>query len=454
MDKVLLLGIGGSGMSKLALLMKDFGFDIYGLDIKESKNILNLRDNGVRIQIGPEFLGLDETYDLVVYSSAIPDNNRTLTKAKEIGIKVERRGETLARISKDFSSIVVSGTHGKTTTSAMIGHILNSTLKANVYVGAEAAEFRNFSKSNNLFVIESDESDGTFLYFNPYILVITNIDRDHLNFYNYDFEKLKEAFSGLISKSTYKVVNMDDGNALSATKGIYDNLIYYSLKNDKSDMFGYNLKFFENGTMFDLKYKGDVFNNVLLPSYGEHNVLNAMASFISSDIVGISLNKSIESIHNFVLPSRRMEKKWENKGILLIDDHADHPTEVESTLTALRKNFNKRRIVSIFQPHRFTRVNMLREEVVKPFHLADVLILTDIFSAFEQPIDGISGEQIYEWSRDIYPDKDIYFVKEKKVIPYYLKQKLRSGDLVVLLGPGDIGDLSQDIYKIVEEIKI
>ena len=148
-----------------------------------------------------------------------------------------------------------------------------------------------------------------------------------------------------------------------------------------------------------------------------------------------------------------MQKKWEVKGILLIDDHADHPTEVEATLSALRKHFGKRRIITVFQPHRYTRVSMLKEDIAKPFYLSDIIVLTDIFPAFEKPIEGVSSEKIYEWLKTLNPGKEIVFMRDKRKIPFYLKEKLMCGDLIVLLGPGDIGALAKEIFEALEESK-
>jgi UDP-N-acetylmuramate--alanine ligase len=453
MDKVLLLGIGGSGMSRLALLMKDFGYEVYGLDLKENDVIKDLKSNNIKVNIGKRFNYLDGTFKLVVYSSAFVENDVNLIKAKNLGIKIERRGETLARISNGFSSVVVSGTHGKTTTTTMVGHIFNKSFRVNVYIGGET-EFKNFYKDARFFVIESDESDGTFLYFNPFILIITNIDKDHLNYYNWDFENLEKAFLNLAQKSLYKIVSMDDENACSVAKNIKNNIIYYSLEDVKADMFGYNLRFLENGIRFDLKYRDNTYKDIFLRAFGEHNVLNAMASLIASNISGISIKDGINSIATFNLPKRRMEKKWEKEGILLIDDHADHPTEVTATLSALKKHFPERRIVSVYQPHRYTRVSALKERIAEPFYLSDFIILTDIFGAFEEPIEGISGEKIYDWVKILNPKKEVVFIKDKKDIPGYLIGKLKSGDLLVLLGPGDIGTISGEILDAIEKSKI
>jgi UDP-N-acetylmuramate--alanine ligase len=453
MNKVLLLGIGGAGMSKLALLMKDFGYEVYGLDLKENGTIRSLRDNNIKVTIGELFDEIDANFSLVVYSSAFPKDDANLIKAKSLGIKTEKRGETLASISNSFESVVVSGTHGKTTTTTMIGHILNEHLKVNVYVGGDT-EFRHFYKDARFFVIESDESDGTFLYFNPFVLVITNIDKDHLNYYNWDFGNLKKSFLNLAQKSFYKVVSMDDENAYSIAKNIKNNIIYYSLKDEKADMFGYNLRFLENGTKFDLSYLDNTYRDIFLPSYGEHSVLNAMASIIASEKCGISIKDAIEALSTFNLPKRRMEKKWESNGILLVDDHADHPTEVKATLKALRMHFPDRRIVSVYQPHRYTRISALKEAVAEPFYLADLIVITDIFSAFEKPIEGISGKKVFDWVKTLNQGKEVYFIKDKNDIPSCLKDKLKSGDLVVLLGPGDIGAISGEILNAIEKPKV
>ncbi len=443
MHKAFLVGIGGYGMSKLAFLLKEEGFYVSGTDIKESSNVKHLREEGIKVFVDNGSSHIDSTFDLLVYSSAIPQNHPDLLKAQETGIKVRKRGEILAEIVNNYRPIVVSGTHGKTTTTALIGHVLRGECRLNAYIGGDVEGFDHFLKNPDYFVVESDESDGSFLLLKPHILVMLNIDKDHLNFYNWSFENLKTAFRTIAICANSIVVCMDDEPALSIANDLDKEVLYYSICDERADFYGSNIKVVENGIFFDMKHKGIQYRDIFVPLRGAHNVRNSLASIAVASFIGLDVEYCINALSSFSPPKRRIEKKWEYGSIILFDDHADHPTEVEATLTALKSSFPQRRLIAVLQPHRYTRVKSLGHEIVKPLNIADVVILTDIYSAFETPIEGISGEAIFEWARSLYPDRKIMYVEDKIIVPHLLKEILKENDVVVLLGPGDIGEISE-----------
>ncbi len=448
MDKVFMIGIAGTGMSKLALMLSDLGYEVFGTDVQHNFVVDSLIERGIEV-VSSDFV-LDKSFNLVVYSSAVPLTDPHLIEARQLGIKTEKRGETLARISRDFRSIVIAGTHGKTTTATMVGASLRRSFKTDLYVGAETHFYDDFSKDAEYFVIESDESDGTFLLFNPEILILTNVDRDHLNLYGGNFSELKTAFAKLLGQSSKRVVSMDDPVASSLSSSFSDTF-FYSVSNHSANAFAKNIRFANEGVYFDAFILGGYAKNVFLPALGLKNISNALAAMLVSLLLGESIDKSVEGLAQLHMPSRRLEKKGEVSSIIVFDDHADHPTEVEATLDAIKKHFPMRRIIAIFQPHRYSRMSLLREEVGRPFHLADVVLVTDIFPAFEPPIEGISGESVYNWIKNRNIDKEIFYVKDKNDIAKTVGNVARRSDIVVTLGPGDIGSFSASILDILKE---
>ncbi len=454
MSKIFFVGIGGTGMNKLALLLKDFGNEIFGSDIKSSRETEKLQNEGINIYIGHNKNHINKNIDIVIYSSAIPSSNEELMQAKKLGITIKKRGEALAEITKKFKTIVVSGTHGKTTTTSLIGHILKENgKKTNVYIGGEEEKFDSFNKTAELFVIESDESDRSFLLFEPKILVTTNIDNDHLGAYQNSFENLKQAFKTLQDKSEKNVICRDDKNAFSVA-GISDtNTFFYSIKNKKAHIFATNIKYSASGTEFDLFYLRKFIGKGFIPSYGDKNVLNALAAISVAHLSGIRIKDALTSLESFSMPNRRMKIRGEIKGITVIDDHADHPTEIESTLTAIKKHFPDKRIIAVFQPHRYSRVNTLKQNIAKPFHYADIILSTDIYPAFETPIKGINGDVINKWIKEKNKEKEVYYGKQLKDVAQILRKILKRNDLIVLLGPGDIENFSPCLIKLLKGVE-
>ncbi len=442
MDKIFFIGIGGVGMSKLALLYRDIGFKVEGSDAVDSYNARSLAEKGIPVFIGQRALHINKSIDTVIYSSAIKENNAELRKAAELHIKLLKRGEALAEVVNNYKTIVVSGTHGKTTTVSLIGHILKQCGKnVNVYVGGRDSEFDNFKKEANYFVIESDESDGSFLLFDPDMLIITNIDKDHLNHYGNSFENLKQAFLELSGKSKIRIVSMDDLSALNVGLHFPSDTYYYSNGKCKANICSRNISYGNDGVNFDILFNGKAFS-VFLPMFGEKNVSNALAALLVATAVGIRLENAIESLRSFSPPARRMELKGNKKGITVIDDHADHPTEVAATLTALKAHFPGKRIIAVYQPHRYSRAFALGKDIAFPFYLPDITIVMELYAAFEKPIPGINGKVISDWIKEINPSKEVYYAPRKDDVIKIFKHILKKDDLIVLLGPGDIEELS------------
>lgn len=448
MDKVLMLGVAGVGMRRLAEIFVSLHYEVVGFDVKEDKNTEHLRQIGV--VVNPKNFELDKSFSKVIYTSAIKRDDPILAKARILNIPVESRGEALAEISKSFQSVVVAGTHGKTSTTALISEILAKSYKVNAYIGGEHKMNEGFYSDADYFVVESDESDKTFLLFSPYAAIVTNIDRDHLNSYDWNFDYLKESFNEFMRKSKLLVVAKDDNPAFEVSKNLIKKPFYFSLYDNTTDAYATDVLFENNGVSFGVNVLGEPMPLMKLHAYGEKMLSNAIGAILTSKMLGVKNNEIEEAIFNFSMPKRRTEFKANIDGIYVFDDHADHPAEVEATLSSLRKHFPDERIIAIFQPHRYTRVYSLKEDIAKPFYLADVVFVLPIFSAFEEPINGITSEKVFDWIKSLNPTKDVYFVRDFDMLVTLVSDIAKKNDIVITLGPGNVNFA---IDKIVLKLK-
>jgi len=452
MKRVFLIGIGGTGMSSLAFLANDLGYQVFGSDIKESETTKKLK---AKVFIGHREENISTIKpDLVVYSSAIKDDIPEKKWAKNHKILLKHRFEFLAQLISPFKTIAIAGTHGKTTTTSMVGFILQQAKKQTyVYLGGENKCLKNKKITKNSWVVlETDESDKSFLLFDPDISIVTNIDKDHLSNYHYDFRKLKNAFKTFIKGGKKRKLNIlcaDDKNLVSMIKSLRgakqrSNLLTYGLVK-QADLMALDIKRSNTGIEAKLVFKKKNQGELKLPFLSKQNLLNSLGAILAAKEIGISFKQSINILKKFQLPKRRSEIIGEKNKILIIDDHADHPTEVKTTLSSL-KVFN-RRIIAIYEPHRYTRIKMLGDKVGQAFDDADIIISLDICPAFEKPIKGITGKKVNQWIKKYNPKKKVFYVKERKSILPILKEIIKPKDLIITLGPGTIKGLAQEIAK-------
>jgi len=448
MKKVFLIGIGGTGMSSLAFLAKDLGYSFFGSDIKESETTKKLK---AKVFIGHREENISTIKpDLVVYSSAIKDDIPEKKWAKNHKIPLKHRFEFLAQLISPFKTIAIAGTHGKTTTTSMVGFILQQAKKpAYVYLGGENQCLKNKKITKNSWVVlETDESDKSFLLFDPDISIVTNIDKDHLSNYHYNFRELKNAFKTFIKGGKKRKLNIlcaDDKDLQSVARGIKGRkTLTYGLKN-KADLMALDIKHSSSGIEAKLLFKNRNQGEIKLPFLSKQNLLNSAAAILAAKEIGISFKQSINILKKFQLPKRRTEIIGEKKGILVIDDHADHPTEVKATLASLK--VLKRRIIAVYEPHRYTRMKMLGDKIGTAFDDADIIISLDICPAFEKSIKGITGKKVNEWIKKYNPKKKVFYVKHLEDVFKYLKKIIQPNDLIVTLGPGTIKGLAQKILS-------
>ncbi|MCX7737937.1 MAG: UDP-N-acetylmuramate--L-alanine ligase [Hydrogenothermaceae bacterium] len=445
--KVHFIGIGGSGMNGIAELLLNQGYTITGSDIKENQAIQRLKELGAKIYIGHSEENVKDV-DVVVYSSAVKMDNPEILKAKNLGIPTIPRGEMLAELMRFKYGIAVGGSHGKTTTTSMIGTILGMTgLDPTVVIGGKLSTFGSNAKlgRGEFLVAESDESDGSFLRLTPTIVTINNIDLEHIGFYR-DLEEIKEAFVSFANKVPFYgavALNIDDPNVRSILGRIEKKVIKFGLS-EEATVRAVGLEVRDGR----YKFRVDGYSEVHLSVPGKHNVYNALASISVALELGIPFCVVKEALESFKNASRRFEIK-RSGAITVIDDYAHHPTELRATLSAARDYYPDRRLIAVFQPHRYSRLKTLFDEFSESFSVPDMVVITEVYSAGEQFIENISGELLAEC---ISSKRDrVYYVRNLEEAKNLLLNILKKGDVILTLGAGNITFLSDTISNYLAE---
>ena len=436
--KMHFVGIGGIGMSGIAEILINMGYDVSGSDLRESEQTRHLEEMGARIFIGHYPSNIYD-YNVVVTSSAINNSNPEIIEAKNRMIPIIHRSEMLAELMRLKHGIGVSGTHGKTTTSSMLAYTLfHGGVNPTAVIGGKVLNFGSNARSGagDYIVFEADESDGSFLKLFPSIAIVTNIDADHLDHYKY-FNNVKEAFLEYINKVPfygYSVLCIDDVTIRELLPRVERSFITYGFSED-ADFRASDVRL-ENGRMkYTCSYKGKDLGTFDIVSLGNHNVLNSLSVIAVALDLGLPVKAIAEGLAEFKGVGRRFEHIGESAGVLVIDDYGHHPTEIRATLAALAQ-FG-RRLVVIFQPHRYTRTELLWDEFGQAFGHAGRLFLSEIYPAGEQPIEGISSALIRE--SVMKHDGPIVDVIERfEDIPARVCAEIKEGDIVVTLGAGDI----------------
>lgn len=452
-NNVHFIGIGGSGMSGLAKILIQNGIKVSGSDLSNSKYVERLMQMGAQIKIGHNENNLPDFCDLVVVSSAIPQTNPEFQKARSMGIKIIKRGELLGELMKLQRGIAVAGAHGKTTTSSMIALILEDTgYDPTIVVGGELCNLCSNAKlgKGKYLVAEADESDGSFLELFPEIAVVTNIEDDHLDYYG-TMDNIINAFQqyiNQISEGGTVLICFDDDIARRLKKPENRKIKYYGLKNNK-DFTAKNLVLKDSGSISDIYYQQDFLGKLELTIAGKHNITNALGALGVAMEVGISFQEAAKVLKKFKGVERRFQLLGYEKDVKVVDDYAHHPTEIRATLQAARQA-HKGRVVAVFQPHRYSRTKQLYHEFGSAFSDADFIVITDIYSAGEQAIPGISGELIFQEAKKKFPEKLIVYKKYDDLTDY-LHKTTKPGDLIITLGAGDIWKKGKELIKVLGE---
>lgn len=365
------IGIKGAGMSTLANILSDLGNEVSGYDdtVKYKFTEEGLKSRGIKIYHEPHSIDSDT---IVTYSKAFSDNHPEIKRIKELGLTIRDYNQVVGDVTSMFETIGVCGTHGKTTTSLLISDILNNTLGCNYFVGDGTG---HASKSNKLFVIESDEFNKHFLAYHPTVAVITNIELDHTECYPGGIEEIKQAFREFGNKSELIVACGDDGNIRDIT---FDKKVIYYGFNDNNDVVAKNVKLTDKGALFDVYINGDLFDSYELPLFGKHMILNALSSIIIANKYNIDKDSIKKYIKEFKGAKRRFKEEDIN-GYIIIDDYAHHPTEIEVTIDAARQKYPNKEIVAIFLPNTYSRTEVLLNDFVKALSKADKSYIMDIY---------------------------------------------------------------------------
>ncbi len=442
-----MVGIGGIGMSGIAEILLDEGFEVTGSDRQLTEITDRLQKLGAKIHQGHASGNLDEA-DVVVYSSAVRQDNPELVEASEKKIPIIRRAEMLAELMRMKYGIAIAGTHGKTTTTSMTSLVLmEGGLDPTVIVGGKLSSFGGTNARlghGEYIVVEADEFDRSFLHLTPVIGVITTLEREHLDIYT-DLEDIKRAFVEFANKVPFYgfvILCLDEPSIQEILPLIKKKIVTYGL-NPQSDLRAVNISFDENRSRFTLLHNGSNLGEIKLNVPGLHNVKNSIAAIGIGLELGLDFAKIKHAVESFTGVYRRIEVKGEFGGIMVVDDYAHHPTEVKATLSALKSGWPQRRVVAVFQPHLFSRTRDFHDEFGKSFLNADVLVVTEIYPAREEPIQGITGELIVNDAK-AYGHKEAYYVPDKKKLADFLFQMRKAGDIVVTLGAGDISKYGEE----------
>ncbi|UQZ88691.1 UDP-N-acetylmuramate--L-alanine ligase [Deltaproteobacteria bacterium Smac51] len=445
------VGIGGIGMSGIAEVLINLGHKVSGSDLKASDVTRRLSSLGAEIKIGHSGLNVREA-EVVVVSSAVSEENPEVVEARREFIPVIPRAEMLAELMRLKSSVAVAGSHGKTTTTSLIGTMLDKAgLDPTMVIGGKLNHIGGVGArlgGGDIMVAEADESDGSFLLLSPTVAVVTNIDLEHLNYYR-GMEHLKETFLAFINKVPFygfAVLCLDDPNVQSLLPGVKKRYLTYGLS-AQAEFSAKNIECGSWGYSFDLYRLGKELGRMEVNIPGRHNVLNGLAAAAVGLEMGLSLETVVDGIKEMKGVGRRFEKKGEAAGVTVIDDYGHHPTEIRATLSALTDCFPERRKVVVFQPHRYSRTKSLFEEFVSAFNEADRLIITEIYAAGEEPIEGISGRTLAEAVRS-HGHRDVIFHEDRSSLARRLSETLAEGDVVMTLGAGNIVKVGEEVLSL------
>ena len=448
-----LVGIGGIGMSGIAELLLNLDYFISGSDLRKTEVTEHLSDLGGKIFLGHRPQNINGA-DVVVFSSAVKGDNPEIVEARERSIPVIPRAEMLAELMRLKYGIAVAGSHGKTTTTSMIASILTEggfdpTVviggRLNIWGGSNARLGRS-----DFLVAEADESDGSFLALSPSIAVISNIDHEHIDFYR-SMNNLRKTFIDFINKIPFygrAILCVDDKEVQGLIPKLTKSYLTYGL-NPQSDIRASGISKEGLNTTFDVIFKSRLAGNVTISIPGEHNILNALAAVGVGLELDIDFKYIMEGLKNPGGLKRRFEIKDERGGILFLDDYGHHPTEIIATISAAKECWPDRRLVVVFQPHRFTRTRDLYDKFVISFNQADFLIITPLYGAGEEPIPGIDSRILYQGIRNHGHRAVTYCDSTEDTISELLDQ-IRPGDIVLTLGAGDIHLVGTDLLKRIE----
>ena len=448
------VGIGGAGMSPLARIMLELGYHVSGSDREDSGVIENLRRLGAKVMLGGQKAENVRGVDAIVVSTAIPYDNPEVLAARDLGITKLHRSDINAALVNEYKGIAVAGAHGKTTTTSMLGVALTKAgVSPTVVVGGEVPDLGTNAVlgEGDYLVSEADESDGSFLKLRPHIAVVTNVEDDHMDHYG-TMENIIRAFTQFIQnvdrENGYAVLCFDNENLRHIARHIDRKYYSYAIDHE-ADYQARNILTTGKGISFDVVHGEEMLGHISLNIPGRHNVLDAMACLVTGLSIGVPFEKMAAGLAAFHGAKRRFQTKGRIGGVWIVDDYAHQPTEIAATLQAAKET-KPARLICVFQPHRYSRTQLLHEEFGKAFRSADLLVLTDIYAAGEAPIEGVSGETILQEVRR-QSGHSVVYLPEREKLASYLQKEIQEGDLVITMGAGDIYKTGEELVELLQK---
>jgi UDP-N-acetylmuramate--alanine ligase len=444
------VGIGGIGMSGIAELLLNLGYQVSGSDLRLSDTTERLTAAGATIRSGHAVSNIPEDARVVVVSSAVRPDNEEVVEAHRRKIPVIPRAEMLAELMRMKYGIAIAGTHGKTTTTSMVATVLAAAgWDPTAVVGGKLNSLGSNAKlgSGDFLVAEADESDGSFVKLSPTVAVVTNIDPEHLDYYS-GIGQIKETFLHFLNKVPFygfSVLCVDHPNVLELIPSLEKTYVTYG--------FSHQADYRADGVVpegmvnrFRVLRRGEFLGEISLTAAGRHNVSNALAAVTVASELGISFDRIREGLADYRGVHRRFQVKGERDGVTVVDDYGHHPAEIRATLSTAREVWPDRRIVVGFQPHRYSRTNALFQEFVSAFHEADLLLVFDVYPAGEEPIPGASGERLCEAIRD-HGHKAVFYAGKASEAAADVLPRLRPGDIFLIMGAGDVWKLADVVVS-------
>jgi len=441
------MGIGGIGMSGIAEIFLDYGYPVSGSDIRVSGVTERLQNKGAKIFIGQVAENITADIDVVVQSTAIRDDNPELIRAKEMGLHIVHRSQMLAELMVERKAICVAGAHGKTTTSSMIALMMElGKMDPTIVVGGEIAQIGSNAKSGNgdYLVAEADESDGSFLNLLPWMTVITNVEEDHLDHYK-NLDEIRDVFARFVEKAGEQgiaVLNWDNAETRKLAEKARGTIISYGFEKDAMIQ-GQNKRQESGYNCVDVYHNHEFLGTLQLQVPGDHNLSNALAACAVGLQCGMPFALIADGLLQFSGAKRRFQLVGQVNNIQIIDDYAHHPTEIAATIAAAR-NVHEGRLVAVFQPHRYSRTKFLAEKFANAFPLADLVVITDVYSAGERISEGAQSDAIIQLMK-----QPVTYIPREQLNGYLLNM-LRPGDMVLMMGAGNIW---QNSMQLVEDLR-
>ncbi len=449
------VGIGGVGMSGIAEVLANLGFRVSGSDAKSSPVTARLQKLGVIVHEGHAAENVGDAH-VVVRSTAIREDNPEIVTARENSIPVIPRAEMLAELLRlKPDSVAIAGSHGKTTTTSMCAAVLGgANLDPTVVVGGVVKTFGSTARlgKSDLIVVEADESDRSFLMLSPTIAVVTNIDREHMDYYK-DMDDVRKCFADFVNKVPFYgavILCIDDPHVQAVIPHVQRRRITYGMT-AQADVSAHDINFEVGyGSRFRVMAGTETLGEINLPVPGRHNVYNALAAVAVGLEFGVPFAQIADGLNSFTNADRRFQVKGQVNDIMVVDDYGHHPTEIRATLNAAKAGAHGRRIVVLFQPHRYTRTQDLMEEFARSFNNADALYVLDIYAASEDPIPGVTAEILTEEIRK-YGHKNAHYTGSVETAAQGLAANVQPGDLVITLGAGTVYRAGEQLLEILRQ---